>query len=134
MKIKVKEKFVDSISGKKIYANKAENTTNGLNIDDSISSLSSTIKTKQDKLTFAGEDNTITAINSSAIKVDLTDYYTKTETSAASAISDALALKQDILTAGTDLVINNGVIGVNTNGSAIGNYTFVEGFKTSASW
>lgn len=46
MKIKVKEKFVDSISGKKIYANKAENTTNGLNIDDSISSLSSTIKTK----------------------------------------------------------------------------------------
>ena len=28
MKIKVKEKFVDSISGKKIYANKAENTTN----------------------------------------------------------------------------------------------------------
>ena len=93
MKIKVKEKFVDSISGKKIYANKAENTTNGLNIDDSISSLSSTIKTKQNKLTFAGEDNTITAINSSAIKVDLTDYYTKNETSGKDEISTALETK-----------------------------------------
>jgi len=68
MIIKVKEKFVDSISGKKIYANKAENTTNGLNIDDSISSLSSTIKTKQDKLTFGYDSsNAISSINNSAI-------------------------------------------------------------------
>ena len=38
-----------------------------MNIDDSISSLSPTIKTKQDKLTFAGENNTITSINNSAV-------------------------------------------------------------------
>ena len=68
MIIKVKEKFVDSISGKKIYANKAENTINGLNIDDSISSLSSTIKTKQDKLSFGYDSsNAISSINNSAI-------------------------------------------------------------------
>ena len=95
-------------------------------------SINNSLSLKQDNLTFSGKDNTITAINSSAFGVDLSNYYTKSETSAASAISDALALKQDILTAGTDLVINNGVIGVNTNGSAIGNYTFVEGYKTSA--
>ena len=97
MKIKVKEKFVDSISGKKIYANKAENTTNGLNIDDSISSLSSTIKTKQDKLTFAGENNTITAINTSAFGVDLSNYYTKSETSGKNEIANALTAKQNVI-------------------------------------
>lgn len=111
MKIKVKEKFVDSISGKKIYANKAENTTNGLNIDDSIYSLSSTIKTKQDKLTFSGENNTITAINSSAIGGGGSNY-----------------------TAGTDLEIVNNVIGIRTNDctSNSAEYAFVEGSKNSA--
>ena len=36
------------------------------------------------------------------------------------------------LTAGTDLVINNGEISVNTNGTATGNYAFAEGAITSA--
>ena len=64
--------------------------------------------------------------------LDLTDYYKKTETSGASEISDAFNAKQDKLTAGTDIVINNGVIGVNTNGSAIGDFAFVEGKNTFA--
>jgi hypothetical protein len=36
------------------------------------------------------------------------------------------------LTAGADLVINNGEIGVNTNGTAQGTYAFVEGINTTA--
>ena len=36
------------------------------------------------------------------------------------------------LTAGTDLVINNGIIGVNTTSTAIGNYAFVEGDNNTA--
>ena len=64
--------------------------------------------------------------------LDLTDYYKKTETSGASEISDAFNAKQDKLTAGTDIVINNEVIGVNTNGSAIGDFAFVEGKNTFA--
>ena len=35
-------------------------------------------------------------------------------------------------TAGTDLVINNGIIGVNTTSTAIGNYAFAEGIGSSA--
>lgn len=70
--------------------------------------ISTALTTKQDKLTFAGENNTITSINTSAVGTTLT--------------------------AGTDLVINNGVIGVNTNGT-IGNnanMSFVAGSGTSA--
>lgn len=63
----------------------------------------------QDKLTFAGENNTITAINTSAVGGGGTS-----------------------IEAGTDLVINNGVISVNTNGTANGTYSFVEGYNTSA--
>ena len=68
--------------------------------------LADAFNAKQDKLTFAGENNTITSINTSAVGTTLA--------------------------AGTDLVINNGVIGVNTNGIAEGQYAFVEGNNTSA--
>lgn len=68
--------------------------------------LTTAFNAKQDKLTFAGENNTITSINTSAVGTTLA--------------------------AGTDLVINNGVIGVNTNGTAEGQYAFVEGNNTSA--
>ena len=37
------------------------------------------------------------------------------------------------LTAGTDLVINNGIIGVNTTSTAVGNYAFVAGEECYAS-
>lgn len=60
----------------------------------------------QGELTFAGENDTITAINTSAVG--------------------------QTLAAGTDLVINNGVIGVNTNGTVAGENAFVEGNNTSA--
>lgn len=59
-----------------------------------------------DSTQFKGENNTITAINTSAVGTTLN--------------------------AGTDLVINNGVIGVNTNGTAEGTYAFVEGQSTQA--
>lgn len=59
-------------------------------------------------------------------------FYNTTATSGADEISAALALKQDTLTAGTDLVISGGVIGVNTNGTTQGTYAFVEGNNTSA--
>jgi len=68
--------------------------------------LADAFNAKQDKLTFAGENNTITSINTSAVGTTLA--------------------------AGTDLVINNGVISVNTNGTATGNYAFAEGAITSA--
>lgn len=73
--------------------------------------------------------------------VDLSDYqpisamsayYLKTETSAAQEITDALALKQNVLTAGTDLSISADVISVDTNGIASGAYSFVEGMNTFA--
>ena len=71
--------------------------------------LTNAFNAKQDTLTFAGENNIISTINTSAVG--------------------------QTLTAGTDLVINNGVIGVNTNGS-VGNsakMSFVAGSGTYAS-
>lgn len=59
-----------------------------------------------DSTQFKGENNTITAINTSAVG--------------------------QTLTAGTDLVINDGVIGVNTNGTAEGENSFVAGSNTKA--
>ena len=77
------------------------------------------------------------AVNQGWVKIgkDLlySDYYKKTETSGKQEIQDALDLKQNTLTAGTDIVINNGVvISINTNGSAIGEFAFVEGENTFA--
>ncbi|MBO7691348.1 MAG: hypothetical protein J6T10_01780 [Methanobrevibacter sp.] len=74
------------------------------------SEISTALNGKQDNLTFAGENNTITAINNSAVG------------------SQAIEL-----TAGTDLVINNGIIGVNTTSTAVGNYAFVAGEDCYAS-
>ena len=60
-------------------------------------------------------------------------FYDISATSGSEQLTNALNTKQDKLTAGTDLVINNSVIGVDTNGY-IGNGThgFVEGNNTSA--
>jgi len=82
------------------FYNKTE-TSGSQQLDDAFN-------TKQDKLTFAGENNTITAINTSAVGGGTS------------------------IEAGTDLVINNGVISVNTNGTAYGTYAFVEGQNTQA--
>ncbi len=84
----------------------------------------------------------------------MTGYYTKSETSGSQEISDALTAKQDtlsfeyngstitaintsavgqVLQAGTDLKIAEGIISVNTNGTAnSANMAFVEGAGTSA--
>lgn len=61
---------------------------------------------KEDKLTFTYDNDVITAINNSAVG--------------------------QVLDAGTDISIDNGIVSVNTNGSSRGQYSFVEGMNTFA--
>ena len=105
------EPYVENPSTKTIYLTK-DNTVTG---NDKYNEW---IYTSADAQTTAWEKIGDTSIN-------LTDYYTKSETSGADEISAALETKQDTLSAGTDLKIENNVISVNTNGSARGEYSFV---------
>ena len=57
---------------------------------------------------------------------DLSNYYTKNETSGATEIANALNLKQDILTAGTGIDITNNVISATGGGSS---YTAGDGIN-----
>lgn len=65
--------------------------------------------------------------------IDLSNYYTKSETSGKTELTNAFNNKMNLFQAGTDLIFLNGKLGVHTDGY-IGNsnYAFVEGKGTSA--
>ncbi len=103
--------------------------------------LDSSAATAYAPVSITGTVNTLTAAsagwNEVSAKVNttaMTAYYQKTDTSSKDEISNALAGKQDTLTAGTNLEIVNGVIGVRTDNCSANNdeYAFVEGIKCNA--
>lgn len=65
--------------------------------------------------------------------IDLSNYYTKSETSGKTELTSAFNNKMNLFQAGTDLIFLNGKLGVHTNGKILNsNYAFVEGYNTSA--